>query len=85
MLDRYEGTLSIALVRPVATVIGITGLFVFSLALYPLIGKAYFPRTDPSQFVVSVKAPSGTRLELTEKLYQPGRGHCPQHRAPAAS
>ena len=68
MLDRYEGTLSIALVRPVATVIGITGLFVFSLALYPLIGKAYFPRTDPSQFVVSVKAPSGTRLELTEKF-----------------
>ena len=67
LLDRYEGTLSIALVRPVATVIGITGLFVFSLALYPLIGKAYFPRTDPSQFVVSVKAPSGTRLEFTEK------------------
>ena len=68
MLDRYEGTLSIALLRPVATVIGITGLFVFSLALYPMIGKAYFPRTDPSQFVISVKAPSGTRLELTEKL-----------------
>ena len=68
LLDRYEGTLSIALVRPVATVVGITGLFVFSLALYPMIGRAYFPRTDPGQFVVSVKAPSGTRLELTEKF-----------------
>ena len=68
MLDHYEGTLSIALVRPVATVLGITGLFLFSLALYPMIGRAYFPRTDPSQFVVSVKAPSGTRLELTEKF-----------------
>ncbi len=67
LLDRYEGTLSFALVRPVTTVIGITGLFLISLALYPMIGKAYFPRTDPSQFVVSVKAPSGTRLELTEK------------------
>jgi multidrug efflux pump subunit AcrB len=52
----------------VATVLGITGLFLFSLALYPLIGKAYFPRTDPSQFVISVKAPSGTRLELTDNL-----------------
>ena len=51
-----------------ATVLGITGLFVFSLALYPLIGKSYFPRTDPSQFVISVKAPSGTRLELTDQL-----------------
>ena len=27
MLDRYEGALSIALVRPVATVLGITGSF----------------------------------------------------------
>jgi multidrug efflux pump subunit AcrB len=61
MLDRYEATLSIGLLRPVATVLGITGLFVFSLALYPMIGKAYFPRTDPSQFVISVKAPTGTR------------------------
>jgi multidrug efflux pump subunit AcrB len=68
MLDRYEATLSISLLRPVATVLGITGLFVFSLALYPLIGKAYFPRTDPSQFVISVKAPSGTRLEITDQL-----------------
>jgi len=68
MLDRYEGTLNVALVRPLATVIGITGLFVFSLALYPLIGQAYFPRSDPSQFVISVKAPSGTRLELTDQL-----------------
>jgi HAE1 family hydrophobic/amphiphilic exporter-1 len=68
LLDRYEGALNLALVRPIATVVGITGLFVLSLALYPLIGKAYFPRTDPSQFVVSVKAPSGTRLELTDHL-----------------
>ena len=68
MLDRYEGTLSIALLRPLATVLGITGLFLLSLALYPMIGKSYFPRTDPSQFVISVKAPSGTRLELTDQL-----------------
>ncbi len=68
MLDHYEGALSLALVRPVATVLGISGLFLFSLALYPMIGRAYFPRTDPGQFVVSVKAPSGTRLELTEKF-----------------
>jgi multidrug efflux pump subunit AcrB len=68
MLDRYEGALNFSLARPLATVIGITGLFLLSLAVYPLIGKAYFPRTDPSQFLISVKAPSGTRLELTEGL-----------------
>ncbi len=68
MLDRYEGTLNMALLRPFATVVGITGLFVLSLGLFPLLRQAYFPRTDPSQFVISVKAPSGTRLELTEQF-----------------
>ncbi|HUC84640.1 MAG TPA: efflux RND transporter permease subunit [Candidatus Acidoferrales bacterium] len=68
MLDRYEGTLKPALLRPIATVLGITGVFVLSLGLFPFVGQAYFPRTDPGQFVISVKAQSGTRLELTEKL-----------------
>jgi multidrug efflux pump subunit AcrB len=68
MLDRYEGVLKIGLLRPVALVLGITAIFILSLGLYPFIGQAYFPRTDPSQFVISVKAPSGTRLELTDKL-----------------
>ncbi len=68
MLDRYEGTLNVALLRPLATILGIIGIFVLSLALYPFVGKAYFPRTDPGQFVVNLKAPSGTRIELTDKL-----------------
>jgi multidrug efflux pump subunit AcrB len=70
MLDRYEGTLDLALLRPMATVLGITGLFVFSLALYPLIGKAYFPRTDPGQFVINLKAATGTRIERTDQLVE---------------
>ena len=28
---------------------------------------AYFPRTDAGQFVINLKAPSGTRIELTEQ------------------
>jgi HAE1 family hydrophobic/amphiphilic exporter-1 len=68
MLDRYQGSLGVALVRPTATVIGIIGLFVASLALYPLVGKAYFPRTDPGQFVIDLKAPTGTRLEITDRI-----------------
>jgi multidrug efflux pump subunit AcrB len=68
MLDGYEKTLGRSLLRPVATVLGISGLFLVSLGLYPLIGKAYFPRTDPSQFVINVKAATGTRLELTDQL-----------------
>jgi len=67
MLDRYEKALKSALLRPVATVAGITGVFVVSLGLLPFLGLAYFPRTDPGQFVINVKAPTGTRLEVTKQ------------------
>ncbi len=68
MLDRYEGALSKTLLRPLATVAGITGIFILSLGLYPFVGRAYFPRTDPGQFVINLKAPTGTRLEVTDQL-----------------
>ncbi|HWC58334.1 MAG TPA: efflux RND transporter permease subunit [Verrucomicrobiae bacterium] len=70
MLDRYEGILNLALLRPAATVLGITGVFIVSLVLYPMIGETYFPRTDPAQFVMNLKAASGTRLEITHDLVQ---------------
>ena len=69
-LDRYEGWLNRALLRPLATVLGIAGIFLLSLGLYPLIGEAYFPRTDPGQFVINLKAATGTRIELTDQLVQ---------------
>ena len=37
-----------------------------SLALYPLVGLSFFPRTDAGQFIINVKAPTGTRIEVTE-------------------
>ncbi len=68
MLDRYEGSLKLALLRPAATVLAIIGFFILSLGVYPFLGKSYFPRTDPGQFVISVKAPTGMRIEMTEDL-----------------
>ena len=68
LLDSYERALNFSLERPWATVIAIGGIFVVSLALFPLVGKSYFPRTDPDQFLASVKARSGTRLEITDQL-----------------
>ncbi|HYL12925.1 MAG TPA: efflux RND transporter permease subunit [Terriglobales bacterium] len=67
MVHRYDHTLNRSLLRPVATTVGLVGVALLSFALYPLLGVAYFPRTDPGQFVVNLKAPSGTRLELTEQ------------------
>ena len=65
-LDWFDGIQKITLARPWLTVLVILGIFVVSLALMPFIGLAYFPRTDPGQFVVTVKAPTGTRVEMTE-------------------
>jgi multidrug efflux pump subunit AcrB len=70
MLDAYDHSVKFALVRPMATVLGISGFFILSLAFYPLIGEAYFPRTDPGQFVINLKAPTGTRLEITQQLVE---------------
>ncbi len=66
-LKGFDRAQVVALGRPVATVAAILGLFLASLGLVPVLGLAYFPRTDPGQFVVNMKAAPGTRIELTEK------------------
>jgi hydrophobic/amphiphilic exporter-1 (mainly G- bacteria), HAE1 family len=67
LLGKYDEAVDKALARPVATVIIIMASFVVSLALVPLLGVAFFPRTDPGQFVINVKAPTGSRLEVTNQ------------------
>ena len=67
LLEKYDTAVGRALARPKTTVAVILGFCVLSLALYPLLGVAFFPRTDPGQFVINIKAPTGTRLELTEQ------------------
>ncbi len=65
LLDRYGRWLEWALNRPWTTVLGLLALFAFSLALLPFVGVSYFPKTDPGQFVINLKAPTGTRFEET--------------------
>ncbi|HZZ18014.1 MAG TPA: efflux RND transporter permease subunit, partial [Opitutaceae bacterium] len=57
----------VALARPVATIVAIMGFFLLSLGLIPALGLSYFPRTDPGQFVINMKATPGSRIEVTEK------------------
>jgi len=66
MLDIYDDWLQRALNWPKLVVFGFLGMVALSAALYPLMGRSFFPRTDAGQFVINVKAPTGTRLELTE-------------------
>ncbi|MBI2686876.1 MAG: efflux RND transporter permease subunit [Acidobacteria bacterium] len=67
LLNGYMRLAGAALQRPKAVLGGTFVLFLLSLLLYPMLGVAFFPRTDAGQFVVNVKAPSGTRLEVTSE------------------
>jgi multidrug efflux pump subunit AcrB len=68
LLAYYEKYVTRALVRPGRTTAYFLGGIVLAVALiFPFAGRAYFPRTDPGQFLINLKAPTGTRLEVTDK------------------
>jgi HAE1 family hydrophobic/amphiphilic exporter-1 len=67
MLMSYDIAVRRSLLRPIGTVVGILGICLFSFALFPFMGLGFFPRTDPGQFVINVKALTGTRIELTNQ------------------
>ncbi len=66
MLNWYERLAYRAMNRPVFTAGAIlAGVAVLLLVSFPFLGRAYFPRTDPGQFVINVRMPAGTRLEVS--------------------
>ena len=62
----YDKMIGATLRRPVFTLVAFGVVFVASLGLLPLLGLSFFPRTDAGQFVINLKAPTGTRLSVTE-------------------
>ncbi|MGI8772779.1 MAG: efflux RND transporter permease subunit [Acidobacteriaceae bacterium] len=69
MLDAYERAVTRMLGRPglaAGAILG--GVALIIVLLFPLLGLSYFPRTDPGQFVINIKAPNGSRLEVTNQL-----------------
>jgi multidrug efflux pump subunit AcrB len=65
-LDFYDRVISFVLKRPVGILFVLTGIIVVSLFLFPLLDFSFFPRTDPAQFMMNLKLPSGTRIGITE-------------------
>jgi hydrophobic/amphiphilic exporter-1 (mainly G- bacteria), HAE1 family len=67
LLLYYDKAVVELLERPKRTVAFIAaGIAVLLLGVFPFVGTSYFPRTDPGQFVINVKAPPGTRLEVSD-------------------
>jgi len=67
--DFYIKLLAWSLAQPWGIVALASLILVSGLALFPFVGRDFFPIVDASQFRLHVKAPSGTRIEETEKLF----------------
>jgi len=65
----YEGLLDWVLDHRAATIVAMLGFAVGSLALAPRIGQDFFPAVDAGQLRLHVRAPAGTRIEETERLF----------------
>ncbi len=66
--ETYEGLLKWALARRRVLLTAVGSAFLIALAVYPFLGKELFPPIDAGQFTILARAPSGTRIELTETL-----------------
>ncbi len=62
----YDGIVGAVLRWPGFTLAVSGAAFAATLLIFPLLGLSFFPRTDAGQFVINLKAPSGTRLAVTE-------------------
>ncbi len=66
MLNWYEALALKTMRRPgVTTAVIFAGMAILLVVTSPFLGRAYFPRTDPGQFIIDVHMPSGTRLEVS--------------------
>ena len=65
-LRGYDRLAAGALLYPWLTLAVCGAAFAASFALFPLLGLSFFPRTDAGMFIMNVKAPSGSRISVTE-------------------
>src|SRR5207253_6560075 len=65
----YQRLLGWALNHRAVTVAAMLGFALVSLALFPRIGQDFFPSVDAGQIRMHVRAPAGTRIENTERIF----------------
>ena len=64
----YERQLEHALNHKLIVIGALSAVFIGSLAVFPLLGTQLFPTTDAGKFTINIRAPLGSRLEVTEAL-----------------
>jgi multidrug efflux pump subunit AcrB len=68
--ERYQRLLERALDHKWTIIGSLSAAFVVTLAGYGLLGTELFPRTDAGQFIINLRTPRGSRIEVTEGLAQ---------------
>ena len=65
---RYRRALDYALSHPRRTIALALGIFVGSLALFPVVGVSYFPKAEKAQFILNIDGPEGTSMARTDAI-----------------
>ena len=67
--DGYRSALAWAVASPWITAAFFGVLMVLSLALFPILGRDFFPSVDAGQLRLHVRAPAGSRIEVTAQYF----------------
>ena len=67
--DTYRNALSWAVGSPWVTAGFFGVLMIVSLALFPILGRDFFPNVDAGQMRLHVRAPAGSRIEVTAAYF----------------
>jgi multidrug efflux pump subunit AcrB len=67
--DTYRNALAWALSQVKITVVAFVALIIVSLALFPQLGRDFFPQVDAGEMRLHVRAPPGTRIEATQEYF----------------
>ena len=65
----YHGLLGLAMQSRRVFVTGFLAFVILSFALVPFLGRNFFPAVDAGQILMHVRAPIGTRVEQSSKLF----------------
>src|SRR5262249_28004862 len=65
----YQGLLDWSLSHRLVSVASLLGFALGSLLLFPRLGQDFFPSVDAGQIRLHVRAPAGTRIEETERIF----------------
>ena len=68
--DSYKGFLEKVLENRKTAIFVFVGFIGLSMITIPIIGRDFFPTVDAGQFRMHVRAPSGTRIEQTEVIFE---------------